>query len=182
MSTQLCELLPFSPSFFTSFAGFWYPAKKTFVFQGHRYPLTPIGVGSIYLQMFTVFLQYFLLYLLYFQLHTVSPLLSGSTLPPPPLPCVNKYTVYTYTVCSGEGVYGVLELRQINTCRKVPLQVNFCMTTFCIAFYESYQRRMADRCSIRSLRFKLLHMNLIIALAISQFICMSTLIRLYNGL
>ncbi len=25
--------------------------------------------------------------------------LSGSTLPPSPLPCVNKYTVYTCTVC-----------------------------------------------------------------------------------
>jgi hypothetical protein len=40
-------------------------------------------------------------------------------LSPPPLPCVNKYTVYTYTVCKG-GAYGVLGLRQINTCRKVP--------------------------------------------------------------
>ncbi len=29
-----------------------------------------------------------------------------------PLPCVNKYTVYTYTVCKGEG-FGVLGLRQI---------------------------------------------------------------------
>ncbi len=28
--------------------------------------------------------------------------------------------------------------RQINTCRKVPLQMNFLMTLFCIAFYESY--------------------------------------------
>jgi len=39
-----------------------------------------------------------------------------------------------YTVCKGGG-FG---LRQINTCRKVPLQVFFYMTTFCIAFYESY--------------------------------------------
>ncbi len=31
--------------------------------------------------------------------------------------------------------YGVLGLRQINTCRKVTF---FKMTTFCIAFYESY--------------------------------------------
>ncbi len=37
--------------------------------------------------------------------------------------CVNKYTVYTYTVC--KGGYGVLGLRQINTCRKLPLKVNF---------------------------------------------------------
>jgi hypothetical protein len=38
-------------------------------------------------------------------------LLSGSTLPPSPLPCVNKYTVYTYTVCFGGGGgmgYGIL--------------------------------------------------------------------------
>jgi hypothetical protein len=58
--------------------------------------------------------------------------LSGSPSLPPlpsPLPCVKKYTiysiqytVYTYTVCKGE--YGVLGLRQINTCREVPLQVN----------------------------------------------------------
>jgi hypothetical protein len=49
-------------------------------------------------------------------LWTVSPLtfsLVSST--PPPLPCVNKYTVYMYTVYKGAG------LRQINTCHKVPL-------------------------------------------------------------
>ncbi len=50
-----------------------------------------------------------------------SNLLSGHL---SPLPCVNKYTLYTYTVCKGEG-YGVMGLRQINTCRKVPLQFNF---------------------------------------------------------
>jgi hypothetical protein len=64
-----------------------------------------------------------------------SPLLFGLTLPPP-LPCVNKYTVYTYTVCTG---YGVLNLRQINACRRVPLQVIILDDdTFCIAFYESH--------------------------------------------
>jgi hypothetical protein len=42
-----------------------------------------------------------------------------------PLPCVNKYTVYTYAVCKEGGRYGVLGLRQINTCRKVPVQVTF---------------------------------------------------------
>ncbi len=45
--------------------------------------------------------------------------------PPLPLPCVNRYTVYMYTVCKGRGGYGVLGLRQIKTCRKVPLEVNF---------------------------------------------------------
>jgi hypothetical protein len=53
-----------------------------------------------------------------------SNLLSGSTLPPP-LPCVNKYTVYKCTVCKKGGMYGALGLRQINTCRKVPSQVIF---------------------------------------------------------
>ncbi len=52
-----------------------------------------------------------------------SNLLSVSISPHPPFPCENKYTVYTYTVCGGG--YGVLGLRQINTFRKVPLQVNF---------------------------------------------------------
>ncbi len=47
-----------------------------------------------------------------------SNLLSGSTLSP--LICVYKYTAHTHTVCKGGGVWG---LRQINTCRKVPLQV-----------------------------------------------------------
>ncbi len=35
---------------------------------------------------------------------------------PPPPPGVNKYSVYTYSVCKGGGGYGVLGLRQINTC------------------------------------------------------------------
>ncbi len=39
----------------------------------------------------------------------------------PPLPCVNKYTVFTYTVWKGGGGYGVMGLRQINACHKVPL-------------------------------------------------------------
>jgi hypothetical protein len=42
-----------------------------------------------------------------------------------------------YSVLRGGG-YGVLGLRQINTCRKVPLQVHIWMMTFCIVFYESY--------------------------------------------
>ncbi len=41
-------------------------------------------------------------------------------LPPPPLPCVNKYRGI-HTVCNGGG-WGP---RQINTCRQVPLLVNF---------------------------------------------------------
>jgi hypothetical protein len=51
--------------------------------------------------------------------------LRGSTLPPP-LPCVSKYAVYTYIVRKrGGGGYRVLGLRQITTCRKAPLQVNY---------------------------------------------------------
>ncbi len=53
-----------------------------------------------------------------------SDLLSGSTLHPS-TPYLCEY------VCGGGG-YGVLGLRQINTCRKVPLQVNFYMTTFAL--------------------------------------------------
>jgi hypothetical protein len=41
--------------------------------------------------------------------------LSGSTIPPPSLPCVNKYTVQCKLGGGGSG--------QINTCRKVPLRV-----------------------------------------------------------
>ncbi len=55
-----------------------------------------------------------------------SNLLSGWTLPPSP-PCVNNYSILYTTIQCVRGVdgYGVLCLRQINTCRKVPLQVNF---------------------------------------------------------
>ncbi len=35
-------------------------------------------------------------------------------------------------------MYGVLGLRQINTRRKAPLQVNFLDDDICIAFYESF--------------------------------------------
>jgi hypothetical protein len=59
-----------------------------------------------------------------------SYLLSGSTLPLP-LPCVNKYTVYTNIVQCVRG-YGVLGLRQTNTCRKVPSQVNFKIRHFAL--------------------------------------------------
>jgi hypothetical protein len=70
-----------------------------------------------------------------------SNLLSDSNLPPLPLTCVNKYTVYTYTVWKGVRGYGVvLGLRSINTCRKVPLEVNFFRWRhFALpSIYESY--------------------------------------------
>ncbi len=34
------------------------------------------------------------------------PTLTFSLIKPSPLPCVSKCTVYTYTVCKGEGVWG----------------------------------------------------------------------------
>jgi hypothetical protein len=43
-------------------------------------------------------------------------------LSPPPLPLVNKFT---HIQCVRGGGYWVLGLRQINTCRIVPLQLNF---------------------------------------------------------
>ncbi len=53
-----------------------------------------------------------------------SPLLFGSPLLPPPF-LVLISILYTRTQCVRGWGYGVLGLRQINTCRKVPLQVNF---------------------------------------------------------
>ncbi len=52
------------------------------------------------------------------------PSLWFSTLPPSPLSYVNK-SVFTKTVCKSRGGYRVLDLRHINTCRMVPLQVNY---------------------------------------------------------
>jgi hypothetical protein len=53
------------------------------------------------------------------ELLTLQSSLWFNSSPPHPLPCVNKYKVCIhYTVCK-RG------LRQINTCRKVPLQVIF---------------------------------------------------------
>jgi hypothetical protein len=52
-----------------------------------------------------------------------SNLLSSSTLPPPPFPMWIS-GLYTRIQCV-RGGYGIIGLRQINTCRKVPLQVNF---------------------------------------------------------
>jgi hypothetical protein len=58
-------------------------------------------------------------------LWTVAPLtFSLVQLPPSPLLYVNKCTVYTYKVCKGGRGMGFC-LRQMNTCRKVPLLVNF---------------------------------------------------------
>ncbi len=45
---------------------------------------------------------------------------------------------FPFYFVGGGGGYGILGLRQINTCSEVPLQVNFEMMTFCSAFYESY--------------------------------------------
>ncbi len=64
-----------------------------------------------------------------------SNFLSGSTLPPP-FPV--WISIHVYSVCGGDGD-GVLDLRQINTCRKVPLQVHFFRWRhFALPFYESY--------------------------------------------
>jgi hypothetical protein len=41
-------------------------------------------------------------------------------------------------VCNGGGGDGVLDLRQINTCRKVPLQVNFFYGDIFTAFFEPH--------------------------------------------
>jgi hypothetical protein len=60
------------------------------------------------------------------ELLTLSPSLWFNSPPPPPFPvwistvyCIHEYTLWIW------GGYGVLGLRQINICRKVPWQVNF---------------------------------------------------------
>ncbi len=62
-------------------------------------------------------------------LWTVAPLsLSQVQLSPPPSLCEYKYTVYNIQ-CGKGGGYGILGLRQINTCSTVPAhsaQVNIC--------------------------------------------------------
>jgi hypothetical protein len=65
-----------------------------------------------------------------------SNLLSGSTLPPP-LPCVNKYTIYTsYAVYKGIWGSGTQADKHLP---KTPVSGKFFqMTTLCIDFYESY--------------------------------------------
>ncbi len=63
-----------------------------------------------------------------------SPLLSGSTLPRFP---VWKSILYTRKQHNVWGVGG-MGLRQINTSRNVPLQVNLLNETFCIAFTSSF--------------------------------------------
>ncbi len=52
-----------------------------------------------------------------------SPLLSGST--PSSFPVWISILVYTYTLYSVKGGYGILGLRQISTCHEVSLHVNF---------------------------------------------------------
>ncbi len=56
----------------------------------------------------------------------------------------------TYTVCVWGGGYGVLGLRQINTCRKAPLRVNvldydilLCLL-WVLSFYGSVARFFAE--------------------------------------
>jgi hypothetical protein len=67
-----------------------------------------------------------------------SHLLSGSTLHP--FPCVN-----TRIQCVRGGVWDSGP-QTVNTCRKVPLQDNFLMTTlFCIAFPESYLSTVVEK-------------------------------------
>ncbi len=63
-------------------------------------------------------------------LWTVAPLtiLSGPSLPPPPVLCELVYSIHYTRIQVCKGGMGSDEgrgLRQINNCRKVPLQVSF---------------------------------------------------------
>ncbi len=58
--------------------------------------------------------------------------------PPSPLPCVNKNTVYTYTVCEG-GIWGSGPQTDKKNLPQSPFTGQCCqMRSFYIAFYESY--------------------------------------------
>ncbi len=66
----------------------------------------------VFLRVYRLEIQSVILVIFYPALWTVAP-----------FPCVNKYTLYTYTECKGGG--GVLVIKQMNnTCPKTPLQVN----------------------------------------------------------
>jgi hypothetical protein len=83
---------------------------------------------------------------------------SGSTLPPPPLPCVNKYTVYTYTVCSGEGglwcsgTQTDKQLPQSPLYRSIFLDDDILYCLLWVLPFYGWQKRMVDRCSICTLQ------------------------------
>ncbi len=64
-----------------------------------------------------------------------SPLLSGLTLTPPSLPCVKKYTVYTYTYSEGE-VWGTGP--HINSRREVPFTGKLFTWRHCLRWVLSF--------------------------------------------
>ncbi len=72
-------------------------------------------------------------------LWTVAPptFLSGWTLPPFPV-LMSFIGIPLYSLCVWGGGYEALGLREIKTCRKVPLQVNFLDDDILQCFYEAY--------------------------------------------
>jgi hypothetical protein len=102
------------------------------IIRVHRLKLATFCILSVMLVFSTQLCD------LYSPLLHLSPSLLFSS-PPSPFPCANKYTVYTYKVCKGGEGSGVLGLRQIKKPPQSPFTGQiFHMTTFCIAFYESY--------------------------------------------
>ncbi len=85
----------------------------------HLKKLTCKGtLRQVFIRVYRLEIQYVMLIFFDPALWTVAPL-SFSLVPQSPFACVNKYTVYTCTVCKGGGEHGVLGLRQINTCRSI---------------------------------------------------------------
>ncbi len=80
------------------------------------------------------------------QLCELLPLSSSLWFNSPPFPVWNSI-LYTHILCV-RGGYEVLGLRQINTCRKVPLQVNFALLFMSLIFYV-----VSQQCSLQYLIF-----------------------------
>jgi hypothetical protein len=102
-----------------------YWGRFTVIFNLHSLQLftCKVSLRQVFIRVYRLEIQSVMLSFLT-QLCELLPLSPFALVQLIPHPCMNKYIVYMYTVCKGGG-YVVLGLRQINTCRKVPLQVNF---------------------------------------------------------
>jgi hypothetical protein len=72
--------------------------------------------------------------------------------PPPCLPCVNKYTVYTYTVCKGGGEYGIIGVEGASD-RSTPVAKSLYWSIFLDNYfwYFFYQSNLSTVCSFHSI-------------------------------
>ncbi len=83
----------------------------------------------------------------YSPLLPLSPSLWFNSPPPPFIDLVWRSILNTRTQCVRGGGYGVLGLRQINTCRKIPIQVNF-LDDDIFATLRDYQSNYCVECTV----------------------------------